>query len=39
MSLIVNNLEGKVNKSVIGNYRENTYMMKYNELKVIEPDE
>lgn len=39
MSLIVNNLEGKANKSVIGNYRENTYMMKYNELKVIEPDE
>lgn len=36
MSLIVNNLEGKSNKSVIGNYRENTYMMKYNELKVIE---
>lgn len=36
MSLIVNNLEGKANKSVIGNYRENTYMMKYNELKVIE---
>lgn len=39
MSLIVNNLEGKANKSVIGNYRENIYMMKYNELKVIEPDE
>lgn len=39
MSLIVNNLEGKANKNVIGNYRENTYMMKYNELKVIEPDE
>lgn len=39
MSLIVNNLEDKANKSVIGNYRENTYMMKYNELKVIEPDE
>lgn len=36
MSFIVNNLEGKANKSVIGNYRENTYMMKYNELKVIE---
>lgn len=36
MSLIVNNLEGKANKNVIGNYRENTYMMKYNELKVIE---
>lgn len=39
MSLIVNNLEGKANDCVIGNYRENTYMMKYNELKVIEPDE
>ncbi|WP_294773299.1 ATP-grasp domain-containing protein [uncultured Eubacterium sp.] len=39
MSLIVNNLEGKTNDCVIGNYRENTYMMKYNELKVIEPDE
>lgn len=36
MSLIVNNLEGKANDCVIGNYRENTYMMKYNELKVIE---
>ena len=39
MSLIVNNLEGKANDCAIGNYRENTYMMKYNELKVIEPDE
>lgn len=39
MSLIVNNLEGKANDCVIGNYKENTYMMKYNELKVIEPDE
>lgn len=39
MSLIVNNLEGKANDCVVGNYRENTYMMKYNELKVIEPDE
>lgn len=39
MSLVVNNLEGKANDCVIGNYRENTYMMKYNELKVIEPDE
>ncbi|WP_290896930.1 ATP-grasp domain-containing protein [Eubacterium sp.] len=39
MSLIVNNLEGKANDCVIGNYRENTYMMNYNELKVIEPDE
>lgn len=36
MSLIVNNLNGKVNECVIGMYKENTYMMKYNELKVIE---
>lgn len=35
MSLIVNNLNGKVNECVIGMYKENTYMMKYNELKVI----
>ena len=34
MSLIVNNLNGKVNECVIGMYKENTYMMKYNELKV-----
>ena len=39
MSLIVNNLEGKANDCVIGNYRENIYMMKYNELKVIELNE
>lgn len=36
MSLIVNNLNGKVNECVVGMYKENTYMMKYNELKVIE---
>lgn len=36
MSLIVNNLNGKVNECVIGMYKENTYMMKYNELSVIE---
>lgn len=36
MSLIVNNLNGKVNECVIGMYKENTYMMKYNELKVLE---
>lgn len=35
MSLIVNNLNGKVNECVIGMYKENTYMMKFNELKVI----
>lgn len=39
MFLIVNNLEGKENDCVIGNYRENTYMMKYNELKVMEINE
>lgn len=38
MSLIVNNLNGKVNECVIGMYKENTYMMKFNELKVIEFD-
>lgn len=36
MSLIVNNLNGKVNECVIGMYKENTYMMKYNELSFIE---
>lgn len=36
MTLIVNNLEGKANDCVIGNYKENVYMMKYNELSVIE---
>jgi len=36
MSLIVNNILGNANNKQIGNYRENTYMMKYNELKVID---
>ena len=36
MSLIVNNLNGKVNECVVGMYKENTYMMKFNELKVLE---
>lgn len=39
MSLIVNNLNGKVNECVVGMYKENTYMMKFNELKVIELNE
>lgn len=39
MSLIVNNLNGKVNECVIGMYKENTYMMKFNELKVTELNE
>lgn len=36
MTLIVNNLEGKINDCIIGNYKENIYMMKYNELYVRE---
>ena len=32
MKLIVNNLEGKVNECVIGQYENGTYMMKYNEV-------
>lgn len=34
MKLIVNNLNGIVNSSVIGNYKENVYMMKYNEIMI-----
>ena len=34
MKLIVNNLEGKANKCVIGQYDDGTYMMKYNEVMV-----
>ena len=32
MKLIYNNLEGKKNTDVIGSYKENMYMMKYNEI-------
>lgn len=32
MKLIVNNLNGIVNSDVTGNYKENVYMMKYNEI-------
>lgn len=32
MKFILNNLSGEVNKSVIGKYEENIYMMKYNEV-------
>lgn len=32
MKLIYNNLEGKRNAGVIGSYKENMYMMKYNEI-------
>lgn len=34
MKLIVNNLNGIVNSDVIGNYKENVYMMKYNETMI-----
>lgn len=36
MKLIVNNLNGIVNADVIGNYKENVYMMKYNEIMIKE---
>lgn len=35
--MIVNNIfKEKINPSIIGNYKENTYMMKYNEIKIKE---
>lgn len=34
MKLIVNNLNGIVNSDVTGNYKENVYMMKYNEIMI-----
>lgn len=34
MTLILNNLEGKVNDSIIGQYEEGLVMMKYNEIMV-----
>ena len=33
--MIINNIKGKKNESQIGNYVENIYMMKYNEIKII----
>lgn len=35
MKLILNNLEGKANECMIGQYENGTYMMKYNEVKVL----
>jgi carbamoyl-phosphate synthase large subunit len=32
--MILNNLSGKKNRPEIGNYEENVYMMKYNEVKI-----
>lgn len=34
MKLIVNNLAGKKNECVVGEYEEGTYMMKYNEVMI-----
>lgn len=34
MKLIINNLEGKANACVIGQYEDGTYMMKYNEIMI-----
>lgn len=34
MKLIVNNLNGIPNPKRIGNYRDGTYMMKYNEIMI-----
>ena len=35
MNLILNNLNGVVNKKNIGTYEEGVYMMKYNEVKIV----
>ena len=32
MKLIYNNLEGKINSNITGEYKSNIYMMKYNEI-------
>lgn len=33
--MIINNLEGKINNEQIGDYEEDIYMMKYNEVKIV----
>lgn len=35
IALILNNLNGKANECRIGEYRDGTYMMKYNEIKIL----
>ena len=35
MKMIISNLKGIKNEVEIGNYDENIYMMKYNEVKII----
>lgn len=34
--MIINNIDGKINQSQIGEYKENIYMMKYNEIFIKE---
>lgn len=38
MKMIVENLEGRENENVIGQYEEGTYMMKYNEVMIKKTD-
>lgn len=33
--MIINNIKGIQNESVVGNYNEGTYMLKYNEVKIL----
>ena len=33
--MIIKNLQGEINKPQINNYKEDIYMMKYNEIKVM----
>ena len=39
MSLIVNNIEGNVNEAHICNYKEDIYMMKYLDLRIMSGEE
>lgn len=36
MKMIIENLKGKENKKSIGSYKEGVYMMKYNEIKILD---
>lgn len=38
MKMIIENLNGKPNKKTVGAYKEGVYMMKYNEIKIIEDE-
>ena len=33
--MIINNIKGKINENVVGQYEDNIYMMKFNEIKII----